>query len=136
MPFEYGGVAIPALHPDQAKNGLALASCVAPKLSLWNQTSSFDRRRTGALALVATRLAAKDPGDGFVAIFDGTLRDWSQVHIIAKGNPLQHFTNGVLMSEVRDESPEKRSMNGLLGVQAHTVPPMKIEFRIIRINRL
>ena len=44
---------------------------------------------------------------------------------------LQHFTNGVLMSEVRDEDPEKRSMKGLLGVQVHTGPPMKVEFRNI-----
>ena len=62
--------------------------------------------------------------------------DWNQVHIVARGNLLQHFTNGVLMSEVRDEDPEKRSMKGLLGVQVHTGPPMKIEFRKILLKRL
>lgn len=62
--------------------------------------------------------------------------DWNQVHIIARGNLLQHFINGVLMSEVRDEDPEKRRMNGLLGVQVHVGPPMKIEFRNIRLKRL
>lgn len=62
--------------------------------------------------------------------------DWNQVHIVARGNLLRHYTNGVLMSEVRDEDPEKRSMKGLLGVQVHTGPPMKIEFRNIRLKRL
>jgi len=62
--------------------------------------------------------------------------DWNEVHIVARDNLLQHFTNGVLMSEVRDEDPEKRSMKGLLGVQVHTGPPMKIEFRKIRLKRL
>lgn len=62
--------------------------------------------------------------------------DWNEVHIIARGNVLQHFTNGVLMSEVKDEDPEKRSMKGLLGVQVHVGPPMKIEFRNIRLKRL
>lgn len=62
--------------------------------------------------------------------------DWNEVHIIAKGNLLQHFTNGVLMSEVRDEDPEKRKASGLLGVQVHVGPPMKIEFRNIRLKRL
>jgi hypothetical protein len=62
--------------------------------------------------------------------------DWNQVHIIARGNQLQHFTNGILMSEVRDEDPEKRTMKGLLGVQVHVGPPMKIEFRNIRVKRL
>lgn len=62
--------------------------------------------------------------------------DWNQVHIIAKGNLLQHFTNGVLMSEVRDEDAEKRKSSGLLGVQVHVGPPMKIEFREIMLKRL
>ncbi|MEY3896269.1 MAG: hypothetical protein RLZZ214_1789 [Verrucomicrobiota bacterium] len=62
--------------------------------------------------------------------------DWNQVHIIARGNLLQHFINGVLMAEVRDEDPEKRRMSGLLGVQVHVGPPMKIEFREIRVKRL
>jgi hypothetical protein len=62
--------------------------------------------------------------------------DWNDVHIVARGNLLQHFTNGVLMSEVRDEDPENRRMTGLLGVQVHTGPPMKIEFRNIRLKRL
>ncbi len=62
--------------------------------------------------------------------------DWNQVHIIARGNLLQHFTNGVLMSEVRDEDPEKRRLSGLLGVQVHVGPPMKIEFRNIRVKRI
>lgn len=61
--------------------------------------------------------------------------DWNHVHIIARGNLLQHFTNGVLMSEVRDEDPEKRRTAGLLGVQVHVGPPMKIEFRNIRVKR-
>lgn len=62
--------------------------------------------------------------------------DWNQVHIIAKGNLLQHFTNGTLMSEVRDDDISRRRMKGLLGVQVHVGPPMKIEFRNMRLKRL
>lgn len=62
--------------------------------------------------------------------------DWNEVHIVARGGLLRHFTNGVLMSEVRDEDPENRTMKGLLGVQVHTGPPMKIEFRNIRLKRV
>jgi hypothetical protein len=39
------------------------------------------------------------------------------------------------MSGVRDEDPEKRRTSGLLGVQVHVGPPMKIEFRNIRVKR-
>lgn len=62
--------------------------------------------------------------------------DWNEVHLILKGNRLQHFTNGVLMSEVLDEDPEKQKASGLLGVQVHVGPPMKIEYRNIRVKRL
>ncbi len=62
--------------------------------------------------------------------------DWNQVHIIAKGNVLQHFTNGTLMSQVHDEDPELGRKAGLIGVQVHVGPAMKIEFRKIRIKIL
>lgn len=61
--------------------------------------------------------------------------DWNEVHIIARGNLLQHFTNQILMSEVRDEDPQSPK-SGLLGVQVHVGPPMKIEFKNIRVKRL
>ena len=62
--------------------------------------------------------------------------DWNEVHLIVRGNSLQHFTNGILMSKVLDFDTEKRRMSGLLGVQVHVGPPMKIEYRNIRIKRL
>ncbi len=78
----------------------------------------------------------KDLGDR-VELQKAVVKDgWNQVHIIARGNLLQHFINGVPMSEVRDEDLEQRRMAGLLGVQVHVGPPMKIEFRNIRVKRL
>jgi Domain of Unknown Function (DUF1080) len=62
--------------------------------------------------------------------------EWNAVHIIAKRNHLQHHVNGVLMAEVRDEDPGQRAARGLLGVQVHVGPPMKIEFRNLRLKRL
>jgi len=62
--------------------------------------------------------------------------DWNEVHLIVQGHRLRHFTNGILMSEVLDEDPEKRRASGLLGVQVHVGPPMKIEFRKLRLKRL
>jgi hypothetical protein len=62
--------------------------------------------------------------------------DWNEVHLIVQGHRLRHFTNGVLMSEVLDEDPGKRRASGLLGVQVHVGPPMKIEFRKLLLKRL
>lgn len=61
--------------------------------------------------------------------------DWNECHLIIKGNRLQHFVNGKLMSEVLDEDTVNRKMSGLLGVQVHVGPPMKVEYRNIRIKK-
>ncbi len=78
----------------------------------------------------------KDLGDRAELQKSVKKEDWNEIHLIIRGNLLQHFTNGVLMAEVKDEDPEKRRMTGLLGVQVHVGPPMKIEYRNIRVKKL
>ncbi|MCJ7467829.1 MAG: DUF1080 domain-containing protein [Maribacter sp.] len=62
--------------------------------------------------------------------------DWNEIHLIIRGNDLQHFINGVLMSEVIDNDSINRSYNGKLGMQVHVGPPMKVEYRNIRLKKL
>ncbi|MBD3630685.1 DUF1080 domain-containing protein [Cyclobacterium sp.] len=62
--------------------------------------------------------------------------DWNEIHIIAKGNRLQHFINGTLMSDVTDEDPANRTMKGYLGMQVHVGPPMQVEYRNIFLKEL
>ena len=62
--------------------------------------------------------------------------DWNEVHIIARGNVLTHLVNGQVMSVVVDDDVARRKFDGLLGVQVHVGPPMKIEYRNIRLKRL
>jgi hypothetical protein len=60
--------------------------------------------------------------------------DWNEIHIISKGNRMRHFINGVLMSDVTDNDAAERKMKGLLGFQVHVGPPMKVEYRNIRLK--
>jgi len=62
--------------------------------------------------------------------------DWNEAHLIIKGNSLQHYINGVLMSEVIDDDTVNRTSSGFLGVQVHVGPPMKVEYRNIRLKNL
>jgi len=62
--------------------------------------------------------------------------DWNELRIVAKGKRLQHYINGVLMSEVIDDDTVNRKMSGLLGVQVHVGPPMKVEYRNILLRTL
>ena len=62
--------------------------------------------------------------------------DWNEFHVIARGNVLIHILNGHVMSMVIDDDPPRRRFEGLLGVQVHVGPPMKIEYRNFRLKRL
>lgn len=62
--------------------------------------------------------------------------DWNTCRIVAKGNRLQHYINGVLMSDVTDDDETNRKMSGVLGVQVHVGPPMKVEYRNILLKEL
>ena len=62
--------------------------------------------------------------------------DWNSYHLIVRGNTMTHILNGHVMSVVVDDDPEHRKLDGLLGVQVHVGPPMKIEYRNFRLKPL
>jgi hypothetical protein len=62
--------------------------------------------------------------------------EWNRIHIIAEGNHIRHFINGVLMSDVTDQDATKRKMSGLIGLQLHVMPRMKVEYREIFLKTL
>lgn len=62
--------------------------------------------------------------------------DWNTIKIVAKGNRLQHFVNGVLMADVTDADLINGKSEGLIGVQVHVGPPMRVEYRNIRLKTL
>jgi hypothetical protein len=60
---------------------------------------------------------------------------WNSVHLIVRRNILLHAINGHLMSVTIDDDPN-RARDGLIGVQVHVGPPMRIEYRNWRIKKL
>ena len=61
---------------------------------------------------------------------------WNDYVIIAKGNHLQHFINGKQTVDVIDEQESKATKSGILAFQIHAGPPMKIQFKNVRIKNL
>ena len=56
------------------------------------------------------------------------------MHLTARGNTLTHIINDRLMSVVIDDDVPNRPADGLIGVQVHVGPPMKVEYRNIRLK--
>jgi hypothetical protein len=61
--------------------------------------------------------------------------DWNSYHLIIRGNTTIHMLNGHLMSMVIDDDPAGRMMKGLIGVQVHVGPPMKVAYRNFRLKQ-
>ena len=59
---------------------------------------------------------------------------WNSVQVIARGATLTHILNGQLLCVVVDDDTPNRPTDGLIGVQVHVGPPMKVEYRNIRLK--
>lgn len=113
-----------------------------------------ERRRTtlayrGEVVTVPTSEANKVENNAWTGrVIEGSLgsadslkasihqEDWNECRLVVKGNRLQHYINGVLMSEVNDEDTNNRKLSGLLGIQIHVGPPMKVEYKNVRLKQL
>lgn len=61
--------------------------------------------------------------------------EWTDYHVIARGDTLVSRINGQTMHEVVDRSPQARR-SGHIGFQIHTGPAMRLEFKDIELKRL
>lgn len=58
--------------------------------------------------------------------------DWNEYVIIAKGNNLRQYINGKETVNVTDETAEA-AKKGFLALQLHAGPPMKVQFKEIKL---
>ena len=62
--------------------------------------------------------------------------DWNDYRIVAVGNHIVQYINGVQTIDFTDEEEAMRAMSGILAVQIHAGPPMLVEFKNIRLKKL
>ena len=60
--------------------------------------------------------------------------DWNEYRVIARGPEVQLFINGVKTAHVVDRQAGRAAARGLLGLQMHPGPPMKVQFRNVRLK--
>lgn len=98
-------------------------------LALRGQKTVVEAKRA---ARVVERFAAPTDLQAYVRKEDG----WNSVRIVARGNHIQQYFNGRLFAEVIDNDRNVGQPRGMLGVQVHVGPPMRVEYRHIRLKRL
>jgi hypothetical protein len=64
------------------------------------------------------------------------LEEWNDYKIVAKGNHLQHFINGMQTIDVTDEDSANAAKEGILALQIHQGPPMVVQFKELQLTRL
>jgi hypothetical protein len=61
---------------------------------------------------------------------------WNTYRIVCRGPEITLYVNGVLMSRVTDRHPTLAASKGIIALQMHPGPPMKIQFKNLVLNAL
>ncbi|MCB1225710.1 MAG: sulfatase-like hydrolase/transferase [Verrucomicrobiales bacterium] len=62
--------------------------------------------------------------------------EWHEYRVLAQGNHLQHWIDGVQTADVIDLDEKGRALEGVLAMQVHVGPAMTIQYRDIRLKNL
>ncbi|MDB6154278.1 MAG: rane-bound dehydrogenase domain protein [Chthoniobacteraceae bacterium] len=63
-------------------------------------------------------------------------KEWNDYTIIARGNHLEQWLNGIKIIELTDNDTAHRALDGILALQIHAGPPMRVEFKNIFLRTL
>jgi hypothetical protein len=63
------------------------------------------------------------------------LDDWNDYTIVARGNHIRQYINGLLTVDFTDEQPDLALKTGIIALQLHAGNPMWAEFKDVRIKR-
>ena len=92
------------------------------------------------LAHAGEKVVADPPGGQWVT---GTFEvrevesgKWNEYRVLAEGNRIRQWINGHPTADFIDMNQNKQTFEGILALQVHKGPPMKVEFKEIRIKHL
>ena len=94
----------------------------------------YEERGRGIVALRGQKVLLTENSEKWLIGTTGPVEpipndEWHEFTVIARGNHLIHELDGELAMELYDHDPEKRSLEGLLGIQLHAGPPMKVQVK-------
>jgi arylsulfatase A-like enzyme len=92
------------------------------------------------LAHAGEKVVAGTPGGHWVTntfeVREFESGNWHEYRILAEGNRLRQWINGHPTADLMDMDEKARETEGILALQVHKGPPMKVEFKEMRIKHL
>jgi len=94
----------------------------------------YEERGRGIVALRGQKVVLAEDGSRWLVGTTGPVEpipndEWHEFTVIAQGNHLIHKIDGELAMELFDHNTEKRALEGILAIQLHGGPPMKVQVK-------
>ncbi len=64
------------------------------------------------------------------------VEEWNEYSVIAQGNKITHKLNGQVTMELIDHQADKRSLEGIIALQIHRGPAMKVQIKEVMLKEL
>jgi putative heme-binding domain-containing protein len=104
----------------------------------------YEQEGRGVLVRRGTALTTRSGGspraqviaDGRQLLESYRSRDWNEYRILAQGRRIEIKLNGTLMSSLEDHDAQHFRESGILALQLHSGPPMRVEFRRLDLKTL
>jgi hypothetical protein len=122
-PFSVGGYQCD-VHPNPPYNGML-----------------YEERGRGIVAMRGQKILLDEKGGKWIIGSTGPVEEvkndeWHEFTVIARGNHLIHKIDGKTALEVIDHDPQKRALEGIIALQVHRGPPMKVRVKDVRLKTL
>lgn len=82
------------------------------------------------------KMTGKKEVVGTFEVVEVDLAEWHSYRLVVKGNRFEHYVNGVLQTVIEDEDEAKRADSGIIALQLHQGPAMRVEFKDMKIRDL
>jgi hypothetical protein len=107
-------------------------------------TGALFEHQRGGIALRGQKVIINPSGQRQVTPFSNPAdllqvirsNDWNHYRILARGPEIQLFINNTLTAHAIDHQTNQAAAQGHIGLQMHPGPPMKIQFRNLRLRHL
>jgi hypothetical protein len=121
--FVVGGYQLD-IHPKPENNGML-----------------YHERGRGIVALHGQKVTVDNAGDKWITGTTGLVQkieldQWNTFEVIANGNKLVHKLNGKVTAEIIDHDQAGRLMKGVIALQVHRGPAMRVQLKDVELKRL